>query len=52
MDFLADALEAIAAGRYRGDYVQDRASGEFAPAAVQPDPALAFSLARSVDPVA
>ncbi len=30
VDTLADALERIAGGGYRGDYVQDPASGEYA----------------------
>ncbi len=34
---LVDGLQAIAAGNYQGDYVQDRSTGEFHPIDWQPD---------------
>ena len=45
IDVLADALERIRRGDVRGDYVQDRASGEYAARDWSPDPAAYFSLA-------
>ena len=44
VDALADALERIARGDVRGDYVQDRASGEYAARGFAPDTATCFSL--------
>lgn len=37
VDYLVEALTKIARGEYRGDYVQDRASGDYAPRGWQPD---------------
>jgi selenocysteine lyase/cysteine desulfurase len=44
VDALALALEAIAGGAYQGDYVQDRASGDFRPRGWAPDLGHYFSL--------
>lgn len=44
VDRLADAIEAIAAGRWSGEYVQDPATGEYVPAGVPVDYAEWFSL--------
>jgi selenocysteine lyase/cysteine desulfurase len=37
VDYLVEALTKIACGEYKGDYVQDRASGDYAPRGWQPD---------------
>jgi hypothetical protein len=37
VDALADALAVISSGAYRGEYVQDRASGDFRPLGWAPD---------------
>jgi selenocysteine lyase/cysteine desulfurase len=44
VDAVVDALRKIARGEYRGPYVQDRASGEFAVPGFSPDVAGFFSL--------
>jgi selenocysteine lyase/cysteine desulfurase len=46
VDRVADALERIARGDVRGDYLQDRASGEYAARGFAPDTAACFSLLR------
>jgi len=37
VDYLVEALTKIARGEYKGDYVQDQASGDYAPRGWQPD---------------
>ena len=37
VDRFVDALKAISAGNYRGDYTQDLASGEYHPAGWEPN---------------
>ena len=37
VDILLDALSHISTGNYKGNYVQDRATGEFSPVGWQPD---------------
>lgn len=44
IDLLADALEAIAAGRWAGEYRQDPATGDFVPVGAPVDYAAWFSL--------
>jgi selenocysteine lyase/cysteine desulfurase len=44
VDALAEALQTIASGRYRGEYVQDRATGDFRPLGWAPDLGGYFSL--------
>lgn len=44
VDRLADALRRIARGEYRGEYKQDRASGEYSAQGWAPDPASFFAL--------
>lgn len=46
VDLVADALERITRGEVRGDYVQDRASGEYVPRGFAADTAACFSLLR------
>jgi len=47
VDLVADALERVARGDVCGDYMQDRASGEYAPRGFEPDIAACFSLLQS-----
>lgn len=44
VDYTVEALRRITRGEYRGQYVQDRATGEFAPLGWQPDFSAYFSL--------
>ncbi|MEN8241346.1 MAG: aminotransferase class V-fold PLP-dependent enzyme, partial [Chloroflexota bacterium] len=44
VDSLIDALEAIAAGEYSGEYIQDPASGEYTPVGWEPGFENFFSL--------
>ena len=44
IDALVEALKRIAAGDYKGDYMQDMASGEYRPQGWAPDFASYFSL--------
>jgi selenocysteine lyase/cysteine desulfurase len=44
IDMFIDALKAIANGDYKGEYVQDKASGEFTPAGWEPKFEEYFSL--------
>jgi hypothetical protein len=37
IDMLGEALRAIAAGRYKGTYIQDRTSGEYIPIGWNPN---------------
>ena len=37
VDYLVEALTKISRGEYKGDYVQDRASGDYVPRGWQPD---------------
>jgi selenocysteine lyase/cysteine desulfurase len=50
VDAVVDALRKIARGEYRGTYVQDRASGEFAALGFSPDVAGFFSLSGAPAP--
>lgn len=50
VDAVVDALRKIARGEYRGTYVQDRASGEFAALGFSPDVADFFSLSGTPAP--
>ena len=52
IDRLADALECIVRGDVQGDYVQDRASGEYAARGWAPDLSAYFSLATPPDALA
>lgn len=49
IDVVTDALERIARGDVRGDYVQDRASGEYTARGWAPDMAAYFSLSSAQD---
>jgi selenocysteine lyase/cysteine desulfurase len=44
VDALVEALGRIARGEFSGEYIQDRASGEFAARGFSPDPALYFNV--------
>jgi len=44
VDMLVEALEAIRAGRYHGNYVQDQASGDYTAVGWQPDFSRYFTL--------
>lgn len=46
VEALTEALERILTGDYKGEYVQDTASGEYLPAGWQPDYEAYFSLER------
>ncbi len=48
VDAFVDALKAISAGDYSGDYIQDVASGEFHPVGWRPDFSAYFSLGSSM----
>lgn len=48
VDALVDALEKIIAGEYEGEYIQDRASGEYTPKNWKPDFEAHFSIQREV----
>jgi hypothetical protein len=44
VDLFIEALKAVSAGNYQGDYVQDAASGEFHPKGWQPQFASYYTL--------
>ncbi len=44
VDYLLEALQRISSGDYRGQYIQDKASGEYAPLGWQPDFSKYFDL--------
>ena len=47
VDYLVEALTRISLGQYHGEYIQDRASGEYAPRGWQPDFSSYFNISPS-----